>query len=66
VGDGRKLAEHLLLLEERQDLRAELGREALKRVRNSFSIDCMVRQYEELYEGLGRVAGAAVRTAAGV
>jgi sugar transferase (PEP-CTERM/EpsH1 system associated) len=66
VGDSRKLAEHLLLLTGRPDVRAEFGRQALNRVCQSFSIDSMVRQYEQLYESLGGMAAAPVRAAAGV
>ena len=66
VGDERKLADHLLLLDERRDLREELARQALKRVRKSFSLDFMVRQYEELYQSLGRLTAAPARTVFGV
>ena len=65
VGDARKLAERLLLLRNREDVRVELGRQALRRMRQSFSIDSMVREYEQLYESLGRVAAAPMRAAAG-
>ncbi len=65
VGDGRKLAESLRLLAGRPDLRVELGRQALRRIRTSFCLDSMVRQYEELYESLGGLAAGPVKTAVG-
>lgn len=52
VGDARQLAELLLLLGSREDLRRQLGQQALRRVREDFSIASMVRKYEQLYEGL--------------
>jgi sugar transferase (PEP-CTERM/EpsH1 system associated) len=59
VGDFRKLAEHLLLLRVRPDLRRELGQKGLRRVREEFSIESMVRQYEGVYESLMPTARAA-------
>lgn len=52
VGDENELIAHLLLLQDRKDLRIELGRNALRRVRQDFSMESMVRKYEQLYEGL--------------
>ena len=65
VGDSRKLAEFLLLLHHKVEVREELGRQALKRICQSFSIDSMVRQYEQLYGSLRGAAAAPVRAAAG-
>jgi len=66
VGDDARLTEHLLALEARSDWRLELGQRALRRVRDEFSIDSMVRKYEELYESLGSAAAAPVRAVARV
>lgn len=59
VGDCGRLAEQLRLLQERQDLRAQLSQEAVRRVRAEFSIESMVRKYAQVYETLGRTASAA-------
>jgi sugar transferase (PEP-CTERM/EpsH1 system associated) len=66
VGDSRRLAEQLLELRAGQDLRDRLGRRALRRVMEDFSIDSMVRNYTQMYESLVSVAPAQVRVAAGV
>ena len=58
VGDSRELTEQLLRLVSRKDLRAQLGQKALRRVREEFSIDSMVRNYEQVYESLTREAKA--------
>ena len=63
VGDARHLAEHLLALRDRVELRRRLGSEALRRVRSQFSIGSMVRKYDEVYASLRR-AGADKRLAA--
>jgi len=52
VGDSEKLAELLLLLRARKDLREALGQRALARVREHFSLQAMVRNYERIYEGV--------------
>lgn len=52
VGDFRKLAEQLLALRARKDLRAQLGQKALRRVRKDFSLDAMVGKYEQVYRSL--------------
>jgi len=65
VGDYGRLAEQLLMLKGSGDLRAQLGQQAIRRVRQEFSIDSMVRNYSRLYEGLGqRIAAAPIRSAA--
>jgi sugar transferase (PEP-CTERM/EpsH1 system associated) len=66
VGKADELATRLLQLATREDLRVQLGNAALRRVRERFSIDSMVRQYEELYERLGPTATLSVPAAARV
>jgi sugar transferase (PEP-CTERM/EpsH1 system associated) len=53
VGDFQQLAQRLARLQGNQDLRAELGRQATRRVEEQFSLDAMVEQYEAMY---GRMA----------
>jgi sugar transferase (PEP-CTERM/EpsH1 system associated) len=60
VGDFARLARELKLLRVRTELRREMGQEAISRVRNEFSIDSMVRKYDEIYEALGRRAATLV------
>jgi glycosyltransferase involved in cell wall biosynthesis len=50
VGDARLLAQRLLALRAQSDFRAQLGRQALHRVQQEFSIEAMVRSYAEMYE----------------
>ena len=64
VGDSTRLAEQLLSLEGRPQIRAELGQGAIQRVRDEFSMDSMIRNYARLYEGLGRKVAAAPMHAA--
>jgi sugar transferase (PEP-CTERM/EpsH1 system associated) len=52
VGDCRTLAEHLVSLQSQPELRKQLARESLLRVRESFSLRTMVQKYEQLYESL--------------
>jgi sugar transferase (PEP-CTERM/EpsH1 system associated) len=52
VGGDVELAERLLLLQSASDLRHKLGEQALWRVRDQFSIDAMVRNYDRLYTNL--------------
>jgi sugar transferase (PEP-CTERM/EpsH1 system associated) len=52
VRDSARLTEILLRLRENRQLRLEMGRRAARRMREEFSIDAMVRNYEQLYEGL--------------
>jgi sugar transferase (PEP-CTERM/EpsH1 system associated) len=63
--DVGKLAEHLLMLERRRDLRLQLAQQAVRRVRGAFSIEGMVQQYEHLYESLAPLVTVPVRAAAG-
>jgi sugar transferase (PEP-CTERM/EpsH1 system associated) len=65
VGDVTGLAERLRALRAHGDLRVQLGGQAVRRVREQFSLDSMVRNYERLYEGLGPAAIAPVRATAG-
>ena len=65
AGDTAKLAERLLTLEGSPEIRTQMGKEAISRVRQEFSIDSMVRHYARLYENLGRkLETAPVRAAA--
>jgi sugar transferase (PEP-CTERM/EpsH1 system associated) len=66
VGESKKLTERLLLLEGRHELRSQLGRQAVRRVRQEFSIDSMVRKYHQLYESLAPTLTVPVRATAGV
>ena len=59
VGDFAKLAEQLIFLERHPEIREQLARRAVCRVREEFSIDSMVRNYARLYESLGRRMAAA-------
>jgi glycosyltransferase involved in cell wall biosynthesis len=52
VGGVRQLAEMLQGLQARSERRVELGRGALRRVTESFSLDTMIRNYAELYAGV--------------
>ena len=54
----------LLALEAQRDLRRMLGETASRRVREEFSMNSMVRKYEEIYEHLGSVGATAVRAIA--
>lgn len=52
VGAIERLAGHVLMLERHKALRAQLGREALRRVREEFSINTMIDKYDELYRSV--------------
>jgi len=52
VGDFQRLAQQLVLLQGTKELREGLGRRALQRVAEQFSLDAMVQQYEAMYERL--------------
>lgn len=52
VSDDRKLADHLLLLFGDRERRARLGRAAVARVRQHFSLDSMATRYKEVYLSL--------------
>jgi sugar transferase (PEP-CTERM/EpsH1 system associated) len=59
VGDFGRLAEQLILLQGRRNVRMQLAQEAIRRIREEFSIDSMVRKYAQVYESLGRRTAAA-------
>jgi sugar transferase (PEP-CTERM/EpsH1 system associated) len=54
VADFGGLAKELHRLRVQTELRRDLGRQAIRRVRDEFSIDSMVRKYDEVYETLAR------------
>ena len=58
AGDDAALAERLLRLRTQDALRAELGRSAMLRVRDQFSMDSMIRSYEQVYDESSRAAGS--------
>jgi sugar transferase (PEP-CTERM/EpsH1 system associated) len=62
-GDFHRLAEHLLALESQPDFRLELGRKSRQRVLGSFSIEAMVQQYGQLYEGFSAPVASLERPA---
>jgi glycosyltransferase involved in cell wall biosynthesis len=65
VGDARCLTDHMLRLQADKQLGADLAANALRRVREEFSLDSMVGKYAQLYESLGRRAAIPVHAAAG-
>jgi sugar transferase (PEP-CTERM/EpsH1 system associated) len=65
VGAFRQLAEKLLTLRAHRDLRLQLGQQALRRVRENFSMDSMVREYAQLYESLAAAVTSPERATAG-
>lgn len=52
IGDVAKFAEKLQILINNKDLRQEFGRNAYKRFRKYFTIEAMVKKYEQLFESL--------------
>ncbi len=52
VSDDQMLASHLHLLLTEKERRLRLGREAVRRVREHFSLDLMANQYSQLYQNL--------------
>jgi sugar transferase (PEP-CTERM/EpsH1 system associated) len=64
VGDSGRLAEQLMLLERRPAVRTQLAEQAIRRMREEFSIDSMIRKYARVYESLGRKTAAAPVSAA--
>jgi glycosyltransferase involved in cell wall biosynthesis len=54
VGDFDRLTEELKRLWVNTDLRHTLGLQASRRVHSEFSIDSMIRKYDEVYGALGR------------
>jgi sugar transferase (PEP-CTERM/EpsH1 system associated) len=53
VGNYRQLAKHIAILLANSELRQRLGTQAAQRMRDEFSIESMVRNYERLYTDLG-------------
>lgn len=66
VGNFRQLAKQLLLLRAQRELRVGLGQNALRRVREDFSIDSMVQKYDQLYESFRPATKASMQTLARV
>lgn len=66
VGNARHLTEQLLLIEAQKEWRLQLGQKALWRVRHEFSMDAMIRNYEQLYQGLLGAATSPARATAEV
>jgi sugar transferase (PEP-CTERM/EpsH1 system associated) len=64
VGDSGSLADRLLLLEGSRDMRLQLAQQAVRRIREAFSIDSMIQEYGRLYESLAAVAVSPVRVGA--
>jgi glycosyltransferase involved in cell wall biosynthesis len=62
-GDATALGGHLVRLRSESALRTELGRRALQRVRDEFSIETMVQAYDELYWSLRPAARVSARLA---
>jgi sugar transferase (PEP-CTERM/EpsH1 system associated) len=54
AGDVRTLASHLLQLQTQPQLRMQLGKGAIQRVEEQFSIESMVQAYEQLYGSVRR------------
>jgi sugar transferase (PEP-CTERM/EpsH1 system associated) len=52
VGDFNRLADRLLQLHRQKEFRDRLARKALQRVTDEFSLDSMVKKYEEMYGSL--------------
>jgi sugar transferase (PEP-CTERM/EpsH1 system associated) len=52
VSDAARLAQHLCSLQADPEYRQRLGHQARRRVCDEFSINAMVRRYEQLYGGL--------------
>jgi glycosyltransferase involved in cell wall biosynthesis len=52
VGNFERLADRLLQIYRDKELRERLGRQALTRVTEQFSLDSMIRKYEEMYGSL--------------
>jgi sugar transferase (PEP-CTERM/EpsH1 system associated) len=57
VGGVRQLAEKLCLLRERKDLRLELGQNAMRRMREEFSVENMAANYDQVYSSLAPAEG---------
>ena len=58
VGNDEQLAEQLLLLCEDSEARRGLGTRAFQRIKEAFSMESMVTQYQRLYTGVLQGCGA--------
>jgi glycosyltransferase involved in cell wall biosynthesis len=61
--DANALAQHLREVRANRDLRFQLGRRALERVREKFSIDSMVQRYADLYSSTRVAVSSPARAA---
>ena len=52
VGDVQQLTERLIALRNRKDLRVELGQQAVRRMREEFSVESMSQNYDRVYSSL--------------
>ena len=52
VGDSAALAQRLIMLQTQAELRIRLGRQAINRIKESFSLESMVRGYERMYSAV--------------
>jgi sugar transferase (PEP-CTERM/EpsH1 system associated) len=66
VGNFEELADHLLRLYHRQDVRTRLGSQAVRRVQTEFSMSSMVWNYEQLYSSFSVPAALPLRKAVGL
>jgi len=65
VGDSDSLAERLNMLYQRREVRARLARRAIDRVKEQFSLQSMVRNYEQMYCSVHTRSGARLKTGQG-
>lgn len=66
VGGSEELADKLVELRAKAELRVQLGQRALRRVKENFSIESMVQNYARMYESMLPIGTAPVRAVAGV
>jgi glycosyltransferase involved in cell wall biosynthesis len=59
VGGYQQLADKLLLLQQQTTLRVELGSNAVRRIRQEYSVDSMAKNYDQVYTSLTSAARAA-------
>lgn len=60
VGDVQQLTEKLIALRNRKDLRLELGQQAVRRMREEFSLESMSQNYDRVYSSLAPPAAGAI------
>jgi len=63
VGGVQQLVEKLIALRNRRDLRLELGQQAVRRMREEFSLESMAQNYDRVYNSLAPPAVGARRPA---